>query len=82
MKYSNKLLSVSSGQTTIVPSLMEDRTDSTECQPLFSGMKFCTILRYSNATSMDKAPYYPLTGETRLEAANLRGGGVLYYNVL
>lgn len=31
---------------------------------------------------MDKAPYYPLTGETRLEAANLRGGGVLYYNVL
>uniref|UniRef100_A0A8D3E8C5 Vitellogenin domain-containing protein n=1 Tax=Scophthalmus maximus TaxID=52904 RepID=A0A8D3E8C5_SCOMX len=65
LSISNKLLSVSSGQTTIVPSLMEDRTDSTECQPLFSGMKFCTILRYSNATSMDKAPYYPLTGETR-----------------
>ncbi|XP_032355767.1 apolipoprotein B-100 [Etheostoma spectabile] len=62
---SNKLLSVSSGQTKIVPSLVEDRTDSTDCQPLFYGLKLCTIARYSNATSMDQAPYYPLTGESR-----------------
>ncbi|XP_027134523.1 apolipoprotein B-100 isoform X2 [Larimichthys crocea] len=62
---SNKLLSISSGQTIIVPSLVEDRTDSTDCQPLISGLKFCTIVRYSNATSLDQAPYYPLTGETR-----------------
>ncbi|XP_053192306.1 apolipoprotein B-100 [Scomber japonicus] len=61
---SNKVLSVSSGQTKIVPSLVEDRTDSTDCQPLFNGLKLCTIVRYSNATSMDQAPYYPLTGET------------------
>ncbi|XP_067470643.1 apolipoprotein B-100 [Thunnus thynnus] len=61
---SNKVLSVSSGQTKIVPSLVEDRTDSTDCQPLFSGLKLCTIVRYSNATSMDQTPYYPLTGET------------------
>ncbi|XP_051252201.1 apolipoprotein B-100 [Dicentrarchus labrax] len=65
LSVSNKLLSVSSGQTKIVPSLVEDRTDSTDCQPLFSGLKFCTIVRYSNATSLDQAPYYPLTGETR-----------------
>ncbi|XP_070776697.1 apolipoprotein B-100 [Enoplosus armatus] len=65
LSVSNKLLSVSSGQTKIVPSLVEDRTDSTDCQPLFSGLKFCTIMRYSNATSMEQAPYYPLTGETR-----------------
>ncbi|XP_022055118.2 apolipoprotein B-100 isoform X1 [Acanthochromis polyacanthus] len=62
---SNKLLSVSSGQTKIVPSLVEDRTDSTDCQPLFTGLNLCTILRYSNATSTDQAPYYPLTGETK-----------------
>ncbi|XP_029316837.1 apolipoprotein B-100 [Cottoperca gobio] len=62
---SNKLLSVSSGQTKIVPSLVEDRTDSTDCQPLFGGLNFCTILRYSNATSMAQAPYYPLNGESR-----------------
>ncbi|XP_040916458.1 apolipoprotein B-100 [Toxotes jaculatrix] len=65
LSISNKLLSVSAGQAKIVPSLVEDRTDSTDCQPLFSGLKFCTIMRYSNATSMDQAPYYPLTGETR-----------------
>uniref|UniRef100_A0A3Q1B7C0 Vitellogenin domain-containing protein n=1 Tax=Amphiprion ocellaris TaxID=80972 RepID=A0A3Q1B7C0_AMPOC len=62
---SNKLLSISSGQTKIVPSLVEDRTDSTNCQPLFTGLNLCTTWRYSNATSMDQAPYYPLTGETK-----------------
>uniref|UniRef100_UPI003AAA740B apolipoprotein B-100 n=1 Tax=Centroberyx gerrardi TaxID=166262 RepID=UPI003AAA740B len=63
--FSNKLLSVSSSQTKIVPSMVEDRTDSTDCQPLFTGLKYCTIVRYSNASSTDQAPYYPLTGETR-----------------
>ncbi|XP_042356872.1 apolipoprotein B-100 isoform X2 [Plectropomus leopardus] len=61
---SNKLLSVSSGQTTIVPSLVEDRSDSANCHTLFSGLKFCTIVRYFDATSLDQAPYYPLTGES------------------
>ncbi|KAK2825862.1 hypothetical protein Q5P01_020076 [Channa striata] len=65
LSISNKLSSVSSGQTKIVPSLVEDRTDSTNCQPLFSGLKFCTVVRYSNATSIDDAPYFPLRGETR-----------------
>ncbi|KAL1258348.1 hypothetical protein QQF64_011592, partial [Cirrhinus molitorella] len=63
---SNKLLSVTSTQTKIVPSMVEDRTDSTECNPIFPGMNYCTILRYSNASSTNNAPYYPLTGETRL----------------
>ncbi|XP_070698840.1 apolipoprotein B-100 [Pempheris klunzingeri] len=62
---SNTLLSVSSGQTTVVPSLMEDQADSEDCQPLFSGLNLCTVMRYSNATSVDQAPYYPLTGDTR-----------------
>ncbi|XP_060918741.1 apolipoprotein B-100 [Labrus mixtus] len=65
LSFSNKVLSVSSGQTKIVPSLVEDRTDSTDCQPLISGLKLCTLARYSNATSTDQAPYYPLTGETK-----------------
>uniref|UniRef100_A0A3B4XVK3 Apolipoprotein B n=1 Tax=Seriola lalandi dorsalis TaxID=1841481 RepID=A0A3B4XVK3_SERLL len=65
LSVSNKLLSVFSGQTKIVPSLVEDHTDSAGCQPLFSGLKLCTILRNSNATSIYQAPYYPLTGETR-----------------
>ncbi|XP_047467540.1 apolipoprotein B-100 [Mugil cephalus] len=65
LSISNKLLSVSSGQTKIIPPLMEDQTDSTDCQPVFRGLKVCTIVHYPNATSTDEAPYYPLTGETR-----------------
>ncbi|XP_044022340.1 apolipoprotein B-100 isoform X2 [Siniperca chuatsi] len=79
LSVSNKLLSVSSGQTKIVPSLVDDRTDSTDCQPLFSGLKFCTIVHYSNATSMDQAPYYPLTGETRFAVEIQPTGGVSEY---
>ncbi|XP_030645296.1 apolipoprotein B-100 [Chanos chanos] len=65
LSISNKLLSVSTTQTKIVPSLVEDRRDSTDCSPLFTGMKYCTIVRYSNASATNNAPYYPLTGETR-----------------
>ncbi|TRY59658.1 hypothetical protein DNTS_027400 [Danionella cerebrum] len=53
-------------QTKIVPPMVEDRTDSTECNPIFPGINYCTVLRYSNASSTNAAPYYPLTGETRL----------------
>lgn len=60
LKFSHQLLSVSFGQTKVVPSLVDDRTDSADCQPLISGLKLCTIARY-----MDGAPYYSLTGETR-----------------
>uniref|UniRef100_A0A8L0DVA8 Apolipoprotein B n=1 Tax=Oncorhynchus mykiss TaxID=8022 RepID=A0A8L0DVA8_ONCMY len=63
---SNKLMSLSSTQTKMVPSIGEGMTDSTECQPLFTGMNICTTLRYTNASSTDDAPYYPLTGESRL----------------
>uniref|UniRef100_A0A8C2XEB4 Apolipoprotein B n=1 Tax=Cyclopterus lumpus TaxID=8103 RepID=A0A8C2XEB4_CYCLU len=61
---SNKLLSVSSSQTKIVPSLLE-MTDSTDCQPLFSGLRLCSIVSFSNATSIHQASYYSLTGESR-----------------
>ncbi|XP_072314359.1 apolipoprotein B-100 [Eucyclogobius newberryi] len=62
---SNKVLSISAGQAKIVPSLVEDRTDSTHCQPLITGLNLCTVTRYSNATSTEHVPYYPLTGESR-----------------
>uniref|UniRef100_A0A672I0G0 Apolipoprotein Ba n=1 Tax=Salarias fasciatus TaxID=181472 RepID=A0A672I0G0_SALFA len=62
---SNELLSVSSGQTRKVPSV-EDKVDSVECQPFISGLNLCTVMLYPNATSADQAPYYPLTGETKL----------------
>ncbi|XP_012691026.2 apolipoprotein B-100-like [Clupea harengus] len=60
----NRLLSVSSGQATLIPSVSEGRTNAHECNPLFKGMEYCTTVRYSMAHS-DKAPYFPLNGETK-----------------
>lgn len=54
LSISNRLVSVPSGQTKTVPSLVEDGTVSTDCQPLISGLKLCTIMRSSN--SMDQTP--------------------------
>ncbi|XP_037341646.2 apolipoprotein B-100 [Pungitius pungitius] len=62
---SNKLLSVSSSQTSIVPPLSEERTDSINCQPLFRGLRICSIVSFSNATSIDEAPFYLLTGDKK-----------------
>ncbi|XP_020787230.2 LOW QUALITY PROTEIN: apolipoprotein B-100 [Boleophthalmus pectinirostris] len=62
---SNKVLSLSTGKTKIVPSLVEDRTDSTDCQPLITGLRLCSITQFSNGSSTEHAPYYPLTGESR-----------------
>ncbi|XP_041928257.1 apolipoprotein B-100 [Alosa sapidissima] len=78
---SNKLLSVSSSQPKIVPSLVEDRTDTTECHPLFTGLKYCTTMRYSNASSNNEAPYYPLTGETKFALELQPTGEVTEYTV-
>ncbi|XP_074548675.1 apolipoprotein B-100 [Halichoeres trimaculatus] len=65
LSFSNELLSVSSGETKVMPSLEQGRTDSTDCQPFISGLNLCTVARYSDASSEDQAPYFPLTGETR-----------------
>ncbi|XP_063040675.1 apolipoprotein B-100 [Engraulis encrasicolus] len=65
LSISNKLLSISSSQPKIVPSIMEDRTDITDCQPLIPGFKLCSITRYSNGSSIQETSYFPLTGESR-----------------
>uniref|UniRef100_A0A3Q2R232 Apolipoprotein B n=1 Tax=Fundulus heteroclitus TaxID=8078 RepID=A0A3Q2R232_FUNHE len=61
----NKLLSISAGQAKAVLSLAEDRVDSTDCQPLLKGLNLCTVVRYSNASSTEQTPYFPLTGEAQ-----------------
>ncbi|KAJ7991201.1 hypothetical protein DPEC_G00294790 [Dallia pectoralis] len=63
---SNKLVSVSSTQTKMVPSSGEDMTDHTECKPLLTGMNICTRMCFGCASSTDDAPDNPLTDESRL----------------
>ncbi|XP_059209033.1 apolipoprotein B-100 isoform X2 [Centropristis striata] len=62
---SNNLLSVSSGRKITVPSLVEYLTNTTDCQPLFSGLNYCTTSRYADVDLIDQAPYYSLIGDSR-----------------
>uniref|UniRef100_A0A3P9M1Z9 Apolipoprotein Ba n=1 Tax=Oryzias latipes TaxID=8090 RepID=A0A3P9M1Z9_ORYLA len=77
---SNQLLSISSGQTKVVPSLLEDRVDSTDCHPFLRGLNICTIVRYSNGSSDNQAPYYPLNGDMRFAVEIQPTGKVSEYS--
>ncbi|XP_041668257.1 apolipoprotein B-100 [Cheilinus undulatus] len=81
LSLSNKVLSVSSGQTEALP-LMDDRTHSTDCQPLISGLNLCTVTRYPSASSTDQAPYFPLTGEARFAIEIQPTGQVSEYTAI
>ncbi|XP_062324139.1 apolipoprotein B-100-like isoform X1 [Osmerus eperlanus] len=65
-RVSNRVLTVTTGHVSLVPP-MEDysRTNVVNCSPLFSGVKYCTTVRYSIAGVNAAAPYFPLNGETK-----------------
>uniref|UniRef100_A0A8K9WYG7 Vitellogenin domain-containing protein n=1 Tax=Oncorhynchus mykiss TaxID=8022 RepID=A0A8K9WYG7_ONCMY len=64
-RVSNRMLTVTSGQATLIPSMDEGRTNVVNCNPLFSGVKYCTTVRYNLAGDNAAAPYFPLNGETK-----------------
>uniref|UniRef100_A0A8C2THN1 Apolipoprotein B n=1 Tax=Coturnix japonica TaxID=93934 RepID=A0A8C2THN1_COTJA len=80
LSISNTLHLVSPAKTEEIPPLIENREFSTSCKPFISGLNFCTKLLYSNASSMEEAPYYPLTGETRFEVEIVSTGEVKEYS--
>ncbi|OXB84376.1 UNVERIFIED_CONTAM: hypothetical protein H355_010803, partial [Colinus virginianus] len=80
LSVSNTLHLVSSAKTEEIPPLIENQESSTSCKPFISGLNFCTKLLYSNASSMEAAPYYPLTGETRFEVEMVSTGEVKEYS--
>ncbi|KYO48892.1 apolipoprotein B-100 [Alligator mississippiensis] len=64
---SNTLHLVSPTKTEVIPPLIENRESRTSCKPLFTGLNYCTKVEYSNSSTTEAAPYYPLTGETSFE---------------
>ncbi|KAJ6659193.1 hypothetical protein lerEdw1_019238 [Lerista edwardsae] len=76
---SNILQLVTPTRTETIPPLIENIFSRTSCRLPFPGLKFCTTLEYSNASSTDAAPYYPLTGETRYEVEIQPTGEVREY---
>lgn len=65
--FSNKVHLISTSKSEVMPSIIENRESWSSCKPFFIGLKLCTNIAYSNASSIDAAPYYPLTGETKFE---------------
>ncbi|XP_078397676.1 apolipoprotein B-100 [Cetorhinus maximus] len=88
-KEPTKLLSISSAQSLIystkteaIPSIMENRQEWKSCTPLFTGLEICSSATYSDAGSIDNAPSYPLTGETRFVVEIQPTGTVRNYAAL
>ncbi|XP_067879378.1 apolipoprotein B-100 [Heterodontus francisci] len=65
LSVSNRLSLIHNTKTEEIPSIMENRQEWKSCKPLFTGLNICSSATYSNASSIDSAPSYPLTGETR-----------------
>ncbi|XP_032441081.1 apolipoprotein B-100-like [Xiphophorus hellerii] len=59
-RISNKVVIVDAKKTTRIPY----RQGGSKCRTLFSGIKYCTNMLYSNARDKNTAPYFPLNGET------------------
>ncbi|XP_073530150.1 apolipoprotein B-100 isoform X2 [Phyllobates terribilis] len=77
----NKVTLIFPSKTEVLPSIVENREEQTTCRPLLPGLNACTSVAYSNASSMDSAPYFPLTGETRYEFEIQPTGEVQAYSL-
>ncbi|XP_077147606.1 apolipoprotein B-100 [Ranitomeya variabilis] len=77
----NKVTLIFPSKTEVLPSIVENREEQTTCRPLLTGLNYCTSMAYSNASSTDGAPYFPLTGETRYELEIQPTGEVQEYSL-
>ncbi|XP_068199368.1 apolipoprotein Bb, tandem duplicate 1, partial [Antennarius striatus] len=77
----NTLVARAGSELKTIPSMVVDKVDVRECTPFFAGMKYCTALEYPDAVSMDNAPYFPFTGDSRLAVELHPTGEVTEYTV-
>ncbi|KAI7799514.1 putative apolipoprotein B-100 [Triplophysa rosa] len=73
----NSLVSVGAGTSKTIPAVGE-RTE-VECSRFFPGLKYCTVLQYSDAMSIDAAPYFPLNGDSKFAVELHSTGEVTEY---
>ncbi|XP_044145271.1 apolipoprotein B-100 [Bufo gargarizans] len=77
----HKVNLVFASKTEVMPSIVENREEQMTCRPLFTGANYCINIGYSNASSIDSAPYFPLTGEARYELEIQPTGEVKEYSL-
>ncbi|XP_070843707.1 apolipoprotein Bb, tandem duplicate 1 [Chaetodon trifascialis] len=61
----NTLVAVTGSEVKRIPPMVMDKVDVRECTPIFAGMKYCTVLQYTDAFSQETAPYFPLNGDSK-----------------
>ncbi|CAJ1077022.1 apolipoprotein Bb%2C tandem duplicate 1 [Xyrichtys novacula] len=66
LKITNYLVAVSGSTVWTIPPVVTDKVDVSECTPFFAGMKYCSALQYTDASSSETAPYFPFTGDSKL----------------
>ncbi|XP_063298188.1 apolipoprotein B-100 [Pelobates fuscus] len=79
--FNNNLNLVFPSKTEVMTSITENRQEQSSCKPLLSGLKYCINSAYSNASTTDAAPYFPLTGQTRFEVEIQPTGEVDEYSL-
>ncbi|KAM6915749.1 apolipoprotein B-100-like [Xenentodon cancila] len=60
-RISNKVFIVGNGLAAMIPS----HEGETSCNPLFSGVRYCTKKVHAEPRDQTAAPYFPLNGETK-----------------
>ncbi|XP_046905494.1 apolipoprotein B-100-like isoform X1 [Hypomesus transpacificus] len=76
----NSLVAVTSAEVKKILPIVEDKVDVSECTPVFAGMKYCTVLQYTDASSHDTVPYFPFTGDSKLAVELHPTGDVSEYS--
>ncbi|XP_068433381.1 apolipoprotein Bb, tandem duplicate 1 [Clinocottus analis] len=79
IQMTNTLVAVTGSEVKTIPPMVMDKVDVQECTPFFAGMKYCTVLQYTDAFSQETAPYFPLNGDSKFAVELHPNGEVIEY---
>ncbi|XP_056150533.1 apolipoprotein B-100-like [Lampris incognitus] len=66
LSITNNLVAVTGAEVKTIPPVVKDNVDVKACSPFFAGMKYCTVMQYTDAFSHETAPYFPFTGDSKM----------------
>uniref|UniRef100_A0A3B4BLR2 Vitellogenin domain-containing protein n=1 Tax=Periophthalmus magnuspinnatus TaxID=409849 RepID=A0A3B4BLR2_9GOBI len=75
----NSLVARSGAETLVIPPKPMDVVSVDECTPFFSGMKYCYALQYNDAWNVERTPYFPFTGDSKVAVELMPTGEVTEY---
>ncbi|CAM9622684.1 unnamed protein product [Lampetra fluviatilis] len=82
LSFGNQLRLLHRQRVETLPSIEENREQWQSCRPLVFGVSLCQSGAYSNASYIEAAPWFPLTGATRFEISTEPADGVTEYSAI